>query len=155
VLHSRVALCAQAKRWLGFFAEEAMNTRPHKKLIHEGHYAAEVDVQLLESETGWSPTLTLEDAEKLDEVRRALRCGDLKRAAQLSRVFELTPVSAWQTWSSNSVKSMPLMVKLQKRIAKEMAAGKYRSAEEMMVRRSIRWPSAGLPSRALPADWQA
>jgi predicted transcriptional regulator len=30
--------------------------------------------------------------------------------------------------------NMPLTVKLQKRIAKEMAAGKYRSAEEMMVK---------------------
>ncbi|HEY2416023.1 MAG TPA: hypothetical protein VGI40_27525 [Pirellulaceae bacterium] len=30
--------------------------------------------------------------------------------------------------------NMPLTVKLQKRIAKEMAAGKYRSAEEMIVK---------------------
>ena len=39
-----------------------------------------------------SPYLSLEDAEKLDEVRKALAQEDLKRAAKLARVFELTPV---------------------------------------------------------------
>jgi hypothetical protein len=68
-----------------------MNMRRHKKLIHEGHYAAEVEVQLVETEDGWSPSLSIEDAEKLDEVRRALRRIDLKRASQLARVFELMP----------------------------------------------------------------
>lgn len=71
-----------------------MNSRPQKKLIHEGHYAAEVEVRLIESEEGWSPYLSLQDAEKLDEVRRALRNGDLKKASGLARVFALTPVNA-------------------------------------------------------------
>jgi len=66
--------------------------RPHKKLIHEGHYVAEVDVELVEGDNAWSPYLSLEDARKLDEIRKALRCEDLKHASQLARVFELTPV---------------------------------------------------------------
>jgi hypothetical protein len=66
--------------------------RRHTKLIHEGQYAAEVDVQLIDSDEGWSPYLSLEDAEKLDEVRKALLREDIKRAAELARVFELTPV---------------------------------------------------------------
>ena len=37
---------------------------------------------------------TASDAEKLDEVRSALRREDLKRASELARVFELTPVRA-------------------------------------------------------------
>jgi hypothetical protein len=36
---------------------------------------------------GWSPYLSLED------VRVALRRGDLESAARLSRVFTLTPVA--------------------------------------------------------------
>jgi len=71
-----------------------MSTHPHTKLIHEGQYAAEVDVNLIETDEGWSPYLSLEDAQKLDEVRKALRRGDLKRASQLARVFQLLPVSA-------------------------------------------------------------
>jgi hypothetical protein len=69
-----------------------MTTRSHTKFIHEGQYAAEVDVELIDTDEGWSPYLSLEDAEKLDAVRKALRRGDLKRANRLARVFELTPV---------------------------------------------------------------
>jgi hypothetical protein len=38
--------------------------------------------------------LSLEDAYKLDDVRQALRDGDLKTAAKLGRVFKLTPVES-------------------------------------------------------------
>jgi len=70
-----------------------MTTRLHSKLIHEGNYVAEVEVQLIDSDTGWSPYLSLDDAYKLDDVREALRNNDLKRASQLSHVFSLIPVS--------------------------------------------------------------
>ena len=64
------------------------------KFIHEGQYAAAVEVEWIESETGWSPYLSLADAEKLDKVREALRQGDLAAAKQLARVYQLTPVPA-------------------------------------------------------------
>ena len=70
-----------------------MTTRHTTKLIHEGDYVAEVDVELVESDTGWSPCLTLDDACRLDDVRSALRSGDIKKASQLGRVFELKPVA--------------------------------------------------------------
>jgi hypothetical protein len=39
--------------------------------------------------------LSLDDAYRLDDVREALRAGDVKRASQLaSRVYRLTPVTA-------------------------------------------------------------
>ena len=63
------------------------------KFIQEGQYAAAVDIEWIESDTGWSPYLSVEDAQKLDEVREALRKGDLKKAGQLARVYQLTPVS--------------------------------------------------------------
>ena len=69
-------------------------TRRTGQLIHEGKYAAEVPVDLIEDETGWSPYLSREDALKLDAVRRALREGDVSAAAKLARVFELLPISA-------------------------------------------------------------
>ena len=64
------------------------------KLIHEGRYAAEVAVDLIEDDTGWSPYLSLDDARKLDAVRVALRAGNIAAAAKHGRVFELQPVSA-------------------------------------------------------------
>ena len=70
-----------------------MSTRRRTKYVLEGLYAAAVDVDWIESEMGWSPYLSLDDAQKLDEVREALRRGDLARASQLGRVYQLTPVA--------------------------------------------------------------
>ena len=63
------------------------------KYVHEGKYVAEVDVELLEDETEWSPYLSVEDAYKLDDVRDALKRGDIATAAKFARVFELQPVA--------------------------------------------------------------
>lgn len=62
------------------------------KLVHEGDYLAEIVVELIETDEGWSPYLSVDDACKLDDVRKALRRGDLQAAARLARVFKLTPV---------------------------------------------------------------
>lgn len=70
-----------------------MKTKKHTKLIHEGSYVAEIDVELIYTDNGWSPYLSLEDAFKLDDVRDALRQGDIETAARLARVFTLTPVA--------------------------------------------------------------
>ena len=67
--------------------------RHHTKLIHEGQYVAEVDIELIETDKGWSPYLSLIDAEKLDDVRTALQKGDLKAASRIARVYTLTPVA--------------------------------------------------------------
>jgi hypothetical protein len=63
-------------------------------LVHEGKYAAEVAVDLIEDDTIWSPYLSPDDARKLETVRLALRRGDIAEAAKHGRVFELTPVAA-------------------------------------------------------------
>jgi hypothetical protein len=70
-----------------------MNTRHYTKMVHEGSYVAEVDVELIYADEGWSPYLSLEDACKLDDVRQALRQGDVKSAAKLGRIYTLTPVA--------------------------------------------------------------
>ena len=69
-------------------------TEQRIKHIYEGRYVAEVQVELIEDETGWSPYLSVEDACKLDAIRVALRKGDLKSASRQARVFELRPVAA-------------------------------------------------------------
>jgi hypothetical protein len=71
-----------------------MITRKRTKYVHEGRYVAEVNVELLEGDTGWSPYLTVEDACRLDDVRDALRRGDISTASALARVFWLEPVGS-------------------------------------------------------------
>ena len=43
------------------------------RLVHEEDYVAEVDVQLEVADQAWSPYLSMADADRLDEVRVALR----------------------------------------------------------------------------------
>ena len=62
------------------------------KIVHEGKYAAEVPVELIEDSGGWSPYLSAADASKLDAVRKALRAGDVATATKHGLVFELLPV---------------------------------------------------------------
>ena len=69
-------------------------TRKSKELIHEGKYAAEVPIELIYTEERWSPTMSLEDAKKLEAVRLALKRGDIAEASKYGCVFELTPVAA-------------------------------------------------------------
>ncbi|MFA4837248.1 MAG: hypothetical protein WC749_14425 [Dehalococcoidia bacterium] len=66
--------------------------RSSTKLVHEGKYVAEVSVELVYTDEGWSPYLSLEDAQRVDDVREALKGNDLKTANRLARVFTLTPV---------------------------------------------------------------
>jgi hypothetical protein len=75
------------------------------KLMREGDYVAEVEVELIESDEGWLPYLSLEDAYKLDDVRDALRKGDLDSAMRFAKVFTLTPVPLARHPNSKSLRS--------------------------------------------------
>ncbi|MBI3263661.1 MAG: hypothetical protein HYZ58_11005 [Acidobacteria bacterium] len=72
-----------------------MNTKTVTRLVREGPFVAEVNVMLIDTSGGWAPYLSVEDSYKLDDVRDALKAGDVKRAARLAnRVYRLTPVEA-------------------------------------------------------------
>ena len=69
-----------------------MRKRRSSKLIRENQYVVEVDIELMDAKEGWAPYMSLDDALKLDDVRSALRRGDLEVASQLGRLYSLTPV---------------------------------------------------------------
>ena len=71
-----------------------MSSKSCTKMVREGGYVAEVDVELIETDSAWSPYLKPEDAYKLDDIRDALRSGDVKKASKMARVFQLKPVTA-------------------------------------------------------------
>ena len=65
-----------------------------KRLVREGPYVAEVEITLIEADHDWSPFVSAADVRKLDEVRLALRRGDLQAASQHGKVYEMKPVAA-------------------------------------------------------------
>ena len=85
-----------------------MNARSSKRLVREGDLVAEVDVKLLEAEGAWTPYLSVEDAYKLDDVRDALRAGDVKRASRF-------PIARGSSRPAN-VANEPRAVALQRRV---------------------------------------
>jgi hypothetical protein len=61
-------------------------------IVREGEFVAEVHVTFIESEGPWTQSLSVEDASRLDDVRAALRAGDVKRASRLaSRIYRVMP----------------------------------------------------------------
>jgi hypothetical protein len=73
-----------------------MNERETKKTIkhvHEGKYAADVEIVLRYDSSGWEPAIDAEDVYKLERVRAALRAGDVAAAAKEAKVFELVPLA--------------------------------------------------------------
>jgi hypothetical protein len=82
-----------------------MKRKHRSKLVHESGYVAEVDVDLIETDEGWSPSLSLDDAYKVDDVRDALRRGDLETAVKYARVFTLTPVSPTSRRENKSLRT--------------------------------------------------
>lgn len=72
-----------------------MSIKPTKKLVHVGDLVAEVAVELVDEEGAWAPYLSVKDASRLDDVRDALRAGDLTRASRLAdTVYRLMPLTA-------------------------------------------------------------
>jgi hypothetical protein len=74
--------------------EAQVSGKGAKRLVREGDFVAEVHIEFVDAEGGWAPYLSLDDANKLDDVREALRAGDLGRASRLAhRVYRLTPLT--------------------------------------------------------------
>ena len=73
--------------------KKSMYTRHYTKLAHEGNYVPQIDVELVYADEGWSGYLSLEDANRLDDVREALKRGDLKSASKVRQIYQLTRVA--------------------------------------------------------------
>lgn len=71
-----------------------MPSRKHTKLLHEGKYVAEIEIEIIDNENAWSPYISLEDALKLDTVRELLRKGAIQEAQKYGKVYILKPVAA-------------------------------------------------------------
>ena len=58
-----------------------MHSIKHTKIIHEGKYIAEVEVELINNkDDDWAPYLSLNDTLKIDVIREALKNGNVTEA---------------------------------------------------------------------------
>jgi hypothetical protein len=73
--------------------EENEMSRIRKQIIHEGHYAAELEIKIDDDGSPWGPTVDKDDVLRTDRVRLALRRGDVASAAREAKVFELLPLA--------------------------------------------------------------
>ena len=71
-----------------------MHKRKHTKLLHEGKYVAEIEIDIIDSDKGWSPYISLEDALKMDEIRELLRTGNIEVAKRMAHIYIMKPVAA-------------------------------------------------------------
>ena len=71
-----------------------MHKRKHKKFIIEGKYVAEVEIDIIDTDEGWSPYISLDDALKLDSIRESLKQNDIDSAKKSAKVFTLSPIAA-------------------------------------------------------------
>ncbi len=69
-----------------------MKKRPYLKIIREGNHVAEIEIMLIDTDFDWSPCISLEDATRLDEMREALRRGDIELASRYGKVYTLKAV---------------------------------------------------------------
>ena len=65
-----------------------------KKLVQVGDYLAEVKIDLIQEEGGWGPYVSPEDAYRIDDVREALKNGDIEKASKFARIYKITPIAA-------------------------------------------------------------
>ncbi len=70
-----------------------MTARRVTEYIHEGRLVAEVEVDLIETDSEWSPSYSIDDVRRMEAAREALRRGDLEAASRIGRVFEMKPVA--------------------------------------------------------------
>lgn len=74
------------------WGDEMIRQKHTIKMVREGEYVADVEVDLIESDDDWAPYLSVEDAQRLDTVREALRCGDIRGASEWGRLFRMVLV---------------------------------------------------------------
>lgn len=72
---------------------ENISKREQIKYLHEGQYVAEVKIELSDSTSGWNPTMSLDTAYMLDDIREALHSGDLATASKYATIYEMKQVA--------------------------------------------------------------
>ncbi len=64
-----------------------------QRLIRDGNLVAEVEIELEDDDRAWGPTLSKEDAFKLDDVREAMRSKNYRAVNKVGKLYRLSPLN--------------------------------------------------------------
>lgn len=65
-----------------------------QRLVRDGDLVAEVEIKLEKHDHEWGPTMSMDDALKLDTVRDAMRQKNYDAVRTLGKLYRLTPIEA-------------------------------------------------------------
>lgn len=71
-----------------------MKQHKARRLIRDGDLVAEVEIELEGHDHEWGPTMSMDDALKLDAVRNAMRDKDYDAVHNIGKLYRLTPLQA-------------------------------------------------------------
>ena len=70
-----------------------MTTLTKIKRIYVGDVMAEIQVSMIEEPEAWGPHISPCELDRIDQLRRTLKAGDLKSAAKLAKLYSITPLA--------------------------------------------------------------
>jgi hypothetical protein len=76
-----------------FEGEKLMGTITRTKRIYVGDVMAELDVVMSDEPDAWGPHAAPSELDRIDEVRRALKSGNLEAASKSARLYSVKPLA--------------------------------------------------------------
>jgi hypothetical protein len=70
-----------------------MGTITRTKRIYVGDVMAELDVVMSDEPDAWGPHVDPSELDRIDEVRRALKSGNLEAASKSARLYSVKPLA--------------------------------------------------------------
>jgi hypothetical protein len=70
-----------------------MGTSTKTKRIYVGDVMAEIDVVMSDEPDAWGPHIDPSELDRIDQLRRALKAGDLKAASEEARLYSIKPLA--------------------------------------------------------------
>lgn len=70
-----------------------MATFTKTKRIYVGNIMAEIEVSMTDEPEAWGPHIRPEELDRIDQVRRDLKSGNLKSAARQAKLYSVVPLA--------------------------------------------------------------
>jgi hypothetical protein len=70
-----------------------IGTSTKTKRIYVGDVMAEIDVVMSDEPSAWGPHIDPSELDRIDQVRRELKSGDLKAASKQAKLYSVKPLA--------------------------------------------------------------